>query len=72
MCLILMQNEYYSFCKQLGRCPSTNYAMSRKERGFKMGIGKAGSILAPGVLFVLILPVALARAPGKIAIRQRL
>ncbi len=26
--------------------------MSRKERGFKMGIGKAGSMLAP-VLFVL-------------------
>ncbi len=45
--------------------------MSRKERGFKMGIGKAGSILAPA-LFVLSLPVALARAPGKIAIRQRL
>jgi hypothetical protein len=37
--------------------------MSRKERGFKMGIGKAGSILAPA-LFVLNLPVALA---GKIA-----
>ncbi len=31
-----------------------------------MGIGKAGSILAP-TLFVLNLPVALARAPGKIA-----
>ncbi len=30
-----------------------------------MGIGKAGIILAP-VLFVLNLPVALARAPGKI------
>jgi hypothetical protein len=48
-----------------------NYAMSRKERGFKMGIGKAGGILALA-LFVLNLPVALARAPGKIAIRQRL
>jgi hypothetical protein len=71
MHVILMQNKYYSFCKQLGRCPSTNYAMSRKDRGLKMGIGKAGSILAP-TLFVLNLPVALARAPGKIAIRQRL
>ncbi len=30
-----------------------------------MGIGKVGSILAP-TLFVLNLPVALARAPGKI------
>ena len=40
--------------------------MSRKEKGFKMGIGKAESILAPA-LFVLNLPVALARAPGKIA-----
>jgi hypothetical protein len=48
-----------------------NYAMSRKERGFKMGIGKTGSISAPA-LFVLNLPVALARAPGKIAIKQRL
>ncbi len=66
-----MKNEYYSFCKQLGQCPSTDYAMSRKERGFKMGIGKAGSILAPA-LFVLKLPLALARAPVKIAIRQRL
>jgi hypothetical protein len=65
-----MQNEYYSFCKQLERCPSTNYAMSRKERGFKMGIGKAGRILAP-TLFVLNLPVALARAPGKIAFGSR-
>jgi hypothetical protein len=45
--------------------------MSRKERGFKMGIGKAGSILAPA-LFVLNLPVPLAIVPGKIAIRQRL
>ena len=43
--------------------------MSRKERGFKMGIGKAGSILAPA-LFVLNLNVALARVPGKIAIRR--
>ncbi len=56
-----MQNEYYSFCKQLGRGPGTNYAM-----GFKMGIGKAGSILVPA-LFVLNLPLALARAPDKIA-----
>ncbi len=40
--------------------------MTRKERGFKMGIGKLGSILAPA-LFVLNLPVTLARAPGKIA-----
>jgi hypothetical protein len=31
-----------------------------------MGIEKAGSIFAP-TLFVLNLPVALARAPGKIA-----
>ncbi len=31
-----------------------------------MGMGKAGSILAPA-LFVLDLPVALARAPCKIA-----
>ncbi len=66
MHVILVQNKYHSFCKQLGQCPSTNYAMSRKERGFKMGIGKAGSILAP-TLFVLNLHVALARAPGKIA-----
>ncbi len=40
--------------------------MSRKERGIKMGIGKAGSILAPA-LFVLNLPVAMARAPSEIA-----
>ena len=40
--------------------------MMGKERGFKMGIGKVGSILAPA-LFVLDLSVALARAPGKIA-----
>ncbi len=66
MCIIHMQHEYYSFCKQLGQYPSTNYTISRKERGFKMGIGKAGSILAPA-LFVLDLPVALARAPAKIA-----
>ncbi len=39
--------------------------MSRK-RGVKMGMKVAGSILAPA-LFVLNLPVALARAPGKIA-----
>ena len=39
--------------------------MSRKERGFKMEIGKAGNIFAPA-LFVLNLPVALAKAPGKI------
>jgi hypothetical protein len=31
-----------------------------------MGIGKAGRVLAPAS-FVLNLPVALARAPGKIA-----
>jgi hypothetical protein len=37
--------------------------MNRKERGFKMGIGKAGYILAPA-LFILNLPVALARAPA--------
>ncbi len=43
-----------------------NYTMSRKERGLKMGIGKVGRILAP-TLFVLNLPVALARAPGKVA-----
>jgi hypothetical protein len=43
--------------------------MSRKERGFKMGIGKAGSMLTPA-LFVLNLPVALARAPGEIAYRS--
>jgi hypothetical protein len=61
-----MQHEYYSFYKQLGRCPSTNYAMSRKKWGFKMEIGKAGSILAPA-LFVFNLPVALARASGRIA-----
>ncbi len=36
-----------------------------------MGIGKGGSIFAPAI-FVINLPVALARAPGKIAIRQRL
>ncbi len=66
-----MQNKFYSFCKQLGQCPSTNYAISRKEKEFKMGVGKAGSILAPA-LFALNLPVALARAPGKIALRQRL
>jgi hypothetical protein len=45
--------------------------MSRKERGFKIGIGKAGSILVPALL-ILNLPVALARVPGKNAIRQRL
>ncbi len=62
---ILMQNEYYSFCKQLGQSPSTNYAMSRKK-GVRMGMEMVGSILAPAFL-VLKLPVALARAPGKIA-----
>jgi hypothetical protein len=45
--------------------------MSRKESGFKKGIGMGGRILAP-TLFVLNLPVALARVPGKIARRQRL
>jgi hypothetical protein len=40
--------------------------MSRKQRGFKMGIGKMGSISAPA-LFVLNLFIALARGPGKIA-----
>ncbi len=34
--------------------------------GFKMGIENAGRILTP-TLFILNLPVALARAPGKIA-----
>jgi hypothetical protein len=43
-----------------------NYTMNRKERGLKMGIEKVGRILAPA-LFVLNLPVALARVPGKIA-----
>jgi hypothetical protein len=66
MCIILMQNECHSFCKKLGQSPSTNYTMSRKERGLKMGIGKAGRIFAPA-LFVLNLPVALARVPGKIS-----
>jgi hypothetical protein len=36
-----------------------------------MGMEMAGSILALA-LFVLKLPVALTRTPGKIAIRQRL
>ncbi len=40
--------------------------MSRKERGFNMWIEKAGRIFAPA-LFLLNLPVALARVPGKIA-----
>jgi hypothetical protein len=66
MCIILMQNECRSFCKKLGQSPSTNYAMSRKGRGLKMGIGKARRIFAP-TLFVFNLPVALARAPGKIS-----
>jgi hypothetical protein len=70
-CVIHLENKYYFFCKQLGLCPSTNFAMSRKEEGILDGIGKVGSILAPA-LFVLNLPVALARVPGKIAIRQRL
>jgi hypothetical protein len=65
MHIIVMQNKYYSFCKQLGQSPSTNYAMSRK-RGVKMGMEMTGSILAP-TLFIFKLPVALARAPGKIA-----
>jgi hypothetical protein len=65
-----VQNECCSFCKQLGRCPSMNYAMSRKEKGFKMGIEKAGKFL-PRALFVLNLPVALARVPGKIAFGSR-
>jgi hypothetical protein len=42
--------------------------MSRKERGFKMGIEKVGRIFAP-TLFILNHPVALARLPGKIAIQ---
>jgi hypothetical protein len=63
--MILIQNKYYSFCKQLGKRPSTNYAMSKKEKRFKMGIGNVGGILA-SALFFLNLPVALARAPGKI------
>jgi hypothetical protein len=61
-----MQHEYYSFCKQLGQCPSTNYAMSKNDRGFEMGIGKAGRILAPAALFVCNLPVALDRSLRKI------
>jgi hypothetical protein len=65
ICLILMQNKYYYFCKQLGRTPSTIYAMRRKQ-GVKMRMEIAGSILA-SALFVLKLHVALARAPGKIA-----
>jgi hypothetical protein len=36
-----------------------------------MGMELVGSILAPN-LFILKLPVALARTPGKIALRQRL
>jgi hypothetical protein len=59
-----MQNEYYSFCKQLGQSPSTNYAMSIK-RGVKMGMEMVGSILTPA-LFILKISVALVRAPGKI------
>jgi hypothetical protein len=70
MHVIHMQNKYYSFCKQLGQSPSTNHAMSKK-RGVKIGMEIAGSMLAP-TLFILKLPVALARAPGKIAVRQRL
>jgi hypothetical protein len=61
-----MQNKYYSFCKQLEQSPSTNYTMRRKG-GVKMGMEMTGSILAP-TLFVLKLPVALARAPGQIAL----
>jgi hypothetical protein len=64
-----MQNEYYSFCKQLGQSYSADYTMSRK-RGVKMGMEVAGRILAPA-LFILKLPVALARAPGKIAFGRR-
>jgi hypothetical protein len=63
--VILMQNKYYSFCKQLGQRPKTKYAMSRKKL-VKMGVEMARSILAP-TLFVLKLRVALARVPGKIA-----
>jgi hypothetical protein len=60
-----MQNECCSFCKQLGRCPSTNYAMSRKG-GVEMGMEVTRSILTP-TLFDLKLLVALARVPGKVA-----
>jgi hypothetical protein len=67
MHIIVMQNKYYFFCKQLGQSPSTNYAMSRKS-GFKMGMEMVGSVLAP-TLFILKLPVALARALGIIAFR---
>jgi hypothetical protein len=52
-------------CPNCQVASSTNYAMSKKERGFKMGIGKRGSILAP-TLFILNLPIALARVPDKI------
>jgi hypothetical protein len=51
LCIIPMQNKYYSFCKQLGQSPNRNYAMSRKM-GVKMGMEKEGSILAPA-LFIL-------------------
>jgi hypothetical protein len=40
--------------------------MSRKERGFKVEIRNAESILAP-TLFILNFPVVLARAPGQSA-----
>jgi hypothetical protein len=65
-----MQNKYYSSCQQLGQSSITNYAMSR-TKGVKMEMEMAGSIFTP-TLFVVKLPVALARMPGKIAIRQRL
>jgi hypothetical protein len=58
------ENEYCSFCKQLGQSPSTSYAMSGK-RGVMMGMEMLGSILAP-TIFDLKLHVALARMPGKI------
>ncbi len=40
--------------------------MSRKKGGVKMGMEMGGSILTP-TLFVLKLPVSLARTPGKVA-----
>jgi hypothetical protein len=68
MHVMLNTSKYYSFCKQLGQSPSTNYAMSKK-RGVKMGMEMTRSIVAP-IFFILKLPVALAKAHGKIAMRQ--
>jgi hypothetical protein len=58
----LAERNHYSFCKQIGQCPSTNYASS--VNGFKMGwIYVAGTMYPP--IISLNLPVVKARVPNQ-------